>query len=186
MALKGKSKGAKAKKAAKGASDTAKDLARTKVTEARDWAAPRFESAVGTVNSEVVPRVRGYIDQATTAAGPTVDEARLRSARALAALRGVEIPEPPKKKKKRGRKVLLVMLGVAAVGGVAAAMWSRRNANGFDYYSLPADDFGRGEHGTNGNTARHGTDQSEADPGQPVMPNTEAAPTNQAGGKHAE
>lgn len=188
MALKGKSKGAKPKKAAaKGAGaaadwasprlDSARELALTKASGARDWAAPRLESAVGTVNSEVVPRVQSAVNQAATAAGPTLDEARSRSSRAVAALRGQDV-QPPPKKKRRGRKTLLVLLGVAVAGGVAVAVWSRRNANGFDYYSLPADDFG-GEHGANGTNgaARYdAAERADTDPGQPAMPNTEPEP----------
>lgn len=186
MALKGKSKGAKPKKAAaKGAGaaadwasprlDSARELALTKASGARDWAAPRVESAVDTVNSEVVPRVQGAINQAATAAGPTLEEARSRGTRAVAALRGQDV-QPPPKKKRRGRKTLLVLLGVAVVGGVAVAVWSRRNADGFDYYSLPADDFGGSEHSSNGTggAARHdAAERAETDPGQPAMPNTE-------------
>lgn len=195
MALKGKSKGAgdKAKKvASKGAKnasawasprlDSAKDLALDKAGDARDWAAPRLESAVDTVNTEVVPRVQSAINQAADAAGPTLEEARARSSRAVLALRGMDVPPPPKKKR-RGRKTLLVILGVVVAGGVAAAVWTRRNANGFDYYSLPADDFGRGEHGTNGTAVRYGStaDSAESDPGQPAMPNTDP---DDAEGKH--
>lgn len=192
MALKAKSKGTRAKKAAaKGAGaaadwasprfDSARDVAVSKASEARDWAAPRLESAVDTVNSEVVPKVQTAINQAASAAGPTFDEARSRGTRAVAALRGQDVAPPPKKKR-RGRKTLLVMLGVVAMGGVAVAVWSRRNANGFDYYSLPADDFGRGEHSANGAVRR---DAAEGDPGQPAMPNTEPeSRSGEGNGKH--
>ena len=192
----GKSKSASAKKAAAkraGAAadwasprlDSAKELAVSKASDARDWAAPRIGSAVDTVNTEVVPRVQTALNQAASAAGPTLDEARTRGSRAVAALRGIDVEPEPKKKKRRGRKALLVLLGAAVVGGAAVAVWSRRNANGFDYYSLPADDFGRGEHanGTNG-TAQAASDP-ESDPGQPAMPNTEPESTSGDGdGKH--
>ncbi|MQA02950.1 MAG: hypothetical protein GEV07_09580 [Streptosporangiales bacterium] len=184
MALKDKSKGARAKKAAaKGASaasdwasprlGSAKELAFTKAGEARDWAAPRLETAVDTVNAEVVPRVQSVVNQATEAAGPTLHEAKSRGSRAVAALRGADVPPPPKKKR-RVRKTLLILLGVAVAGGAAAAVWSRRNADGFDYYSLPADDFGHSEN-TNGTAGKHApaTERADADPGQPAMPNTD-------------
>jgi len=151
--------------------NTATKAARDKARDARGWAAPKIESAMGTVNTEVVPRVQTAIDSA----GPVLDEAKSRSVRAVAALRGADVPPPPKKRR-RVRKTLLFMLGVTVIGGVAVAIWSRRNANGFDYYSLPADDFGRGEHGTNGSAPRGGSsaaDRSESDPGQPAIPNTD-------------
>lgn len=182
MALKGSSKGTRPRKATKVAKknagdavdwaapklNTATKAARDKARDARVWAAPKIESAMDTVNSEVVPRVQTAIDNA----GPAFDEAKLRSVRAVAALRGADVPPAPRKRH-RVRKTLLVMLGVTVLGGVAVAIWSRRNANGFDYYSLPADDFGRSEHGTNGAAPRAAADRSEGDPGQPAIPNTD-------------
>lgn len=184
MALKGSTKGTSARKATKVAKknagdaidwatpklNTATKAARDKARDARGWAAPKIESAMDTVNSEVVPRVHTAIDSA----GPVLEEAKSRGVRAVAALRGADIPPAPKQKH-RVRKTLLFMLGVTVIGGVAVAIWSRRNANGFDYYSLPADDFGRSEQGTNGSSQRNssGTDRSESDPGQPAIPNTE-------------
>lgn len=187
MALKGSVKGTSARKATKVAKknagdaidwatpklNTATKAARDKARDARGWAAPKIESAIGTVNSEVVPRVQTAIDNA----GPAFEEAKSRSVRAVAALRGVDIPPPPKKTH-RVRKTLLVMLGVAVIGGVGVAIWSRRNANGFDYYSLPADDFGRSEQPVNGAAPRSSgnssaADRAETDPGQPAIPNTD-------------
>lgn len=172
MALKEKSKGAKAKKkagkklnkargkASQGAGsaldwagprlDSAKDVAVAKAGEAREWATPRLESARETVETEVVPRVQTALNQAAEAAGPAMEEAKSRGTRAVAALKGDELLPPTPKKKHRARKVVLVLLGVAVVGGVAAAIWSRRSAGGFDYYSLPADDFDRTDPATNG------------------------------------
>lgn len=176
MALGGKSKGAKAKKeaekrlkkakgkASKGAGnaldwagprlDYAKDVASATATDARRWAEPRLKSARHTVETEVVPRVQTTWNEAAANAGPAYEEAKVRGTRALAALRGHDVPPPPRKKKHTGRKVLLVLLGTAVVGGIAVAVWSRRTADGFDYYSLPADDFG----GSAGNGAGYGSD----------------------------
>lgn len=191
MALKGSTKGTSARKAAKVAKknagdavdwatpklNTATKAARDKARDARGWAAPKIESAIGTVNSEVVPRVHTAIDTA----GPVLEEAKSRGVRAVAALRGADIPPPPGKTH-RVRKTLLVLLGVTVVGGVAVAIWSRRNANGFDYYSLPADDFGRSEQPVNGAAPRSSGNSSgaEGDPGQPAIPNTDPEET----GKH--
>lgn len=193
MALKGSSKGTSARKATKVAKknagdaidwaapklDTAKKAARDTARDARGWAAPKIESAVGTVNTEVVPRVQTAIDNA----GPVFEEAKSRGVRAVAALRGADVPPPPKKRH-RVRKTLLFMLGATVIGGVAVVIWSRRNANGFDYYSLPADDFGRSEQPVNGSASRSGgnssADKAESDPGQPAIPNTDPEET----GKH--
>lgn len=193
MALKVSSKGTSARKATKVAKknagdamdwaapklDSARKAARDTARDARGWAAPKIESAMGTVNTEVVPRVQSAIDNA----GPVFEEAKSRGARAVAALRGADIPPPPKKKH-RVRKTLLFMLGVTVVGGVAVAIWSRRNANGFDYYSLPADDFGRSEQPVNGSASRSSgnssADKAESDPGQPTIPNTDT----EESGKH--
>lgn len=189
MALKGSTKGTSARKATKVAKknagdaidwaapklNTATKAARDKARDARGWAAPKIESAIGTVNSEVVPRVQTAVDNA----GPVFEEAKSRSVRAVAALRGADIPPTPKKRH-RVRRTLFVLLGVTVIGGAAVAIWSRRNANGFDYYSLPADDFGRSEQPVNGAAPRSSGNSSAADPGQPAIPNTDP----EESGKH--
>lgn len=213
MALGGKSKGAKAKKeaekrlrkakgkASKGAGnaldwaaprfDYAKDVAAATATDARNWAEPRLKSARHTVETEVIPRVQNTWNEAAANAGPAVEEAKVRGTRALAALKGEVVPPPPRKKKHRARKVMLVLLGTAVVGGIAVAVWSRRTADGFDYYSLPADDFGSAGNGAGygsdaplGSVTAEGTRAGET-PAQPYE-TPDASATEAAEAKHGE
>jgi hypothetical protein len=91
------------------------------VDATKDWAAPKVESGVDKVKTDVLPVVAGAVTAALAASEPVRTEAASRGSAALAALKGeVEAPKP---KKHRIRKlfVLATVLGAAYAGWKAWA-----------------------------------------------------------------
>jgi hypothetical protein len=106
------------------AAESARELAAPYVKSVRSWAAPRVDEASEKVREDVVPRVAAAVAAALAATEPAREQAASRGSAAMAALRGdvAPPPPPPAKRYRVSRRIgkVLVLLGLL---GAAAAGW---------------------------------------------------------------
>jgi len=93
--------------------------------EAKDWAAPRLETARERVRDDLVPRLAEAVTAAVAAVEPAREEVKHRGGAALAALRGEEVVV---RRKKRRWPKLLVVLGAVGAAGAAVSAWLKQRS----------------------------------------------------------
>ncbi|HZC26249.1 MAG TPA: DUF5324 family protein [Actinopolymorphaceae bacterium] len=101
------------------AMDNARQRIGPAVDDAREKVGPAVEHARTVIVDDVVPKVTTAMSTAVTASKPYRTEAKRRGSAAFAALRG-EVDVPHAKRKRRWPRLLL---GLAAMGGAAVAVY---------------------------------------------------------------
>lgn len=109
--------------------ETAREAATQYAGAAKEWAAPRLETAVGATKTkvdDVAPKVAAAVAGALVAAEPVREEVKTRGSAAIAALKGDLAPPPSRKRRPKGKLLVLVAALAGAVAGWR--MWSAKQS----------------------------------------------------------